>query len=91
MSSRDVILQRIRSGLTNAVAAGFGDLREPPVPEVWPHTNPEPTALLPSSRQSLSCSRAKPSIARRWPMPADNLPNSWKRPPGLASAAWTAR
>ena len=40
MSSRDVILQRIRSGLTHAAAAGFGDLREPPVPEVWPAHQP---------------------------------------------------
>ena len=46
MSSRDVILQRIRSGLTNAAAAGFADVREPPVPEVWPRTNPEPAALV---------------------------------------------
>ena len=46
MSSRDVILQRIRSGLTNAVEAGFGDLREPPVPEVWPCMNPDPATLV---------------------------------------------
>ena len=46
MSSRDVILQRIRSGLGNATAAGFGDLREPPVPDVWPRSSPEPAALV---------------------------------------------
>ena len=53
MSSRDVILQRIRSGLGNAVAAGFGDLREPPVPEVWPRTNPDPAALVARFRTEL--------------------------------------
>src|SRR5208282_5231793 len=47
MNSRDVILQRIRSGLSNAAAAGFSDLHEPPVPEVWPCTNPEPATLVP--------------------------------------------
>jgi L-lactate dehydrogenase complex protein LldG len=46
MSSRDIILQRIRSGLNNAAAAGFGDLAEPPVPLVWPNTNPAPSALV---------------------------------------------
>ena len=53
MSSRDVILQRIRSGLSNAVAAGFGDLHEPPVPEVWPRTNPQPSTLLPQFQAEL--------------------------------------
>ena len=59
MSSRDVILQRIRSGLTNAVAAGFGDLRDqaalgaPPVPEVWPRTNSVPAALAPRFQAEL--------------------------------------
>ncbi len=53
MSSRDVILQRIRSGLTNATAAGFGDLREPPVPEVWPRTNAEPATLVSQFRTEL--------------------------------------
>jgi L-lactate dehydrogenase complex protein LldG len=53
MSSREVILQRIRSGLTNATAAGFGDLREPPVPEVWPRTDPQPAALVARFRSEL--------------------------------------
>jgi len=53
MSSRDIILQRIRSGLTNAVAAGFGDLREPPVHEVWPRMNPESAALASQFRTEL--------------------------------------
>jgi L-lactate dehydrogenase complex protein LldG len=46
MSSREAILQRIRRGLDNATAAGFGDLREPPRPEVWPITSPAPAALV---------------------------------------------
>jgi len=46
MNSRDIILQRIRSGLANAAAAGFGDLREPPVPEVWPRECPPTDALV---------------------------------------------
>jgi L-lactate dehydrogenase complex protein LldG len=46
MNSRDTILQRIRSGLANATAAGFGDVREPPVPEVWPRMCPPPAALI---------------------------------------------
>ncbi len=46
MSSRDVILQRIRNGLSNAAAAGFGDVGEPPVPEVWPRTRREPSSLV---------------------------------------------
>jgi L-lactate dehydrogenase complex protein LldG len=54
MSSRDVILQRIRSGLANAVAAGFGDLREPPTPEVWPRSGAEPSALLPHFQTELA-------------------------------------
>ena len=53
MSSRDVILQRIRNGLVNAAAAGFGDLREPPVPEVWPCTKLEPAALVSRFRSEL--------------------------------------
>jgi len=53
MTSRDAILQRIRSGLTNAVAAGFGDLHEPPAPEVWPRTNAEPSALVPQFQAEL--------------------------------------
>ncbi len=53
MSSRDVILQRIRSGLTHAAAAGFGDLREPPVPEVWPRTSPQPAAMVARFRTEL--------------------------------------
>jgi L-lactate dehydrogenase complex protein LldG len=53
MNSRDVILQRIRSGLAHAVAAGFGDLREPPTPEVWPRTSKEPSALAPQFQAEL--------------------------------------
>ena len=45
-NSREIILQRIRSGLTNAAVAGFADLREPPVPEVWPRTCPPPAELV---------------------------------------------
>jgi L-lactate dehydrogenase complex protein LldG len=45
-NSRDLILQRIRSGLTNAAAAGCADLREPPVPEVWPRTCTPPSELI---------------------------------------------
>ncbi len=55
MTSRDIILQRIRSGLSNAAAAGFADLREPPVPEVWPRTCPPPAALV-----SRFCEELKP-------------------------------
>jgi L-lactate dehydrogenase complex protein LldG len=46
MNSRDAILQRIRSGLGNAAAAGFGNVTEPSAPAVWPCTNPEPARLL---------------------------------------------
>jgi L-lactate dehydrogenase complex protein LldG len=46
MNSRDVILQRIRSGLANAAEAGFAGLEPPPVPEVWPRENPSPAALV---------------------------------------------
>ena len=82
MSSRDIILQRIRSGLTNAVAAGFGDLREPPVPEVWPRTNPEPAALaVPVPARSLEVLKGEAILARRWPMPADSLPELMETAP----------
>jgi len=54
MSSRDVILQRIRSGLTHATAAGFGDLREPPTPAVWPRTSREPRTLAPQFQAELA-------------------------------------
>ena len=60
MSSRDVILQRIRNGLANAAAAGFGDLREPPVPEVWPRTNPEPAALVSRFQSELETLKGQP-------------------------------
>ncbi len=60
MSSRDIILQRIRNGLSNAAAAGFGDLREPPVPEVWPRTNPEPVALVSRFRTELEALKGEP-------------------------------
>ncbi len=53
MSSRDVILQRIRSGLTNAKAAGFADVCEPPVSQVWPRVNPGPSALISQFRAEL--------------------------------------
>jgi L-lactate dehydrogenase complex protein LldG len=46
MSSREVILERIRSGLKNAAAAGFSGLPEPPTPEVWPIESPAPAALV---------------------------------------------
>ena len=36
MTSRDAIMQRIRTGLGNAAAAGSAGLPPPPVPEVWP-------------------------------------------------------
>lgn len=45
MTSRDTILQRIRSGLSNTEAAGFAGLQLPPVPEVWPQTNPDKKVL----------------------------------------------
>ncbi len=54
MTSREVILQRIRSGLTNAAAAGFGDVSEPPVPEVWPRTGRAPSELLVQFSDELS-------------------------------------
>ncbi len=54
MSSRETILQRIRNGLTNAAAAGFGDLREPPVPEVWPSTHPAPVTLIPQFQAEMA-------------------------------------
>jgi L-lactate dehydrogenase complex protein LldG len=60
MSSRELILQRIRSGLGNAAAAGFGDLGEPPVPEVWPRTNPEPATLLSQFRAQLESLKGEP-------------------------------
>jgi L-lactate dehydrogenase complex protein LldG len=45
MTSRDTILQRIRSGLSNTEAAGFAGLAAPPVPEVWPQTSPDNKVL----------------------------------------------
>ena len=41
MSSRDVILQRIRNELADAPA-----VEAPPVPDVWPHTNPTQEQLV---------------------------------------------
>jgi L-lactate dehydrogenase complex protein LldG len=63
MSSRDVILQRIRSGLNNAAAAGFGDLREPPVPEVWPNTSPAPAALVSRFQAELALLKGEAIVA----------------------------
>ncbi|MGA2502156.1 MAG: lactate utilization protein, partial [Tepidisphaeraceae bacterium] len=54
------ILQSIRNGLRNAVAAGFGDLREPPVPEVWPRTSTQPAALMPQFRSELQALKGEP-------------------------------
>lgn len=45
MTSRDVVLQRIRSGLSHAAAAGFGGLTAPKPPEVWPRGNSSPAVL----------------------------------------------
>ena len=91
MSSRDVILQRIRSGLTHAVAAGFGDLREPPVPEVWPHTNPEPKALLTQFQAELELLKGE---AVRCPTMADarqQLARLMDAAPWARIGCWTAR
>jgi L-lactate dehydrogenase complex protein LldG len=60
MSSRDLILQRLRSGLANAAAAGFGNLSEPPVPEVWPRTSTEPAALVPQFQAELAALSGEP-------------------------------
>src|SRR5271157_1170173 len=68
MSSRDIILQRIRSGLSNAAAAGFSDLGEPPVPKVWPYTNPEPATLVPQFQAEMESLKGE---AIRCPTMAD--------------------
>jgi L-lactate dehydrogenase complex protein LldG len=60
MNSRDIILQRIRSGLANATAAGFGDVREPPVPEVWPRKCPPPAAPLSQFSDELKLLNGEP-------------------------------
>jgi L-lactate dehydrogenase complex protein LldG len=60
MNSRDIILQRIRSGLANAAAAGFGDVREPPVPEVWPRKCPPPAALVSQFSEELKLLSGEP-------------------------------
>jgi L-lactate dehydrogenase complex protein LldG len=60
MTSREAILQRIRSGLTNAAAAGFGDVREPPVPEVWPRTSRVPSELLAQFSEELNLLKGEP-------------------------------
>ena len=60
MNSRDIILQRIRAGLTNAAAAGFTDLREPPVPEVWPRKCPPPAALVSQFSEELKLLSGEP-------------------------------
>ena len=58
--SREVILQRIRSGLTNAVAAGFGDIRQPPVHEVWPRTTPAPLSMVEQFSDELKSLHGEP-------------------------------
>ena len=60
MNSREIILQRIRSGLANAAAAGFGDLREPPAPEVWPRKCPPPAALVAQFTEELNLLKGEP-------------------------------
>ncbi len=60
MNSRDIILQRIRSGLSNAAAAGFGDLREPPVPEVWPRNCPPIDTLVAQFSEELRLLNGEP-------------------------------
>ena len=60
MTSREVILQRIRSGLTNAAAAGFGDVGEPPVPEVWPRTGRAPSELIVQFSEELNLLKGEP-------------------------------
>ena len=64
MTSREYILQRIRTGLTNAAAAGFGDVQEPPVPEVWPRTGRTSSELFAQFSEELNCSRASRCDAR---------------------------
>jgi L-lactate dehydrogenase complex protein LldG len=46
MNGRETILQRIRSGLANAAAAGFSGVEPPPVPEVWPPDAAGPEQLV---------------------------------------------
>ena len=41
MSSRDAILQRIRTELSKSASP-----ERPEVPEVWPRTNPDPAAMV---------------------------------------------
>jgi L-lactate dehydrogenase complex protein LldG len=60
MTSRETILQRIRSGLANAAAAGFGDVREPPVPEVWPRTDRTSAELLAQFTEELNLLKGEP-------------------------------
>ncbi len=60
MTSREVILQRIRSGLTNAAAAGFGDVSEPPVPEVWPRMGRPPSELISQFSDELNMLKGEP-------------------------------
>jgi L-lactate dehydrogenase complex protein LldG len=60
MNSREIILQRIRSGLTNAAAAGFGDAREQPTPEVWPRKYPPLAALVAQFSEELNLLKGEP-------------------------------
>lgn len=50
MNSREAVLQRIHSALSQAATAGHGAgagglTAAPPVPEVWPRTDPSPAAM----------------------------------------------
>ena len=46
MNGRDTILQRLRSGLAHAAAAGFTGVEPPPPPEVWPSDAAGPEELV---------------------------------------------
>jgi L-lactate dehydrogenase complex protein LldG len=60
MSSRDTILQRIRSGLGQAEAAGFAHLSPPPVPEVWPRVTSDPAVLAARFEEELRGVQGEP-------------------------------
>ena len=60
MTSRDVILQRIRNGLSQARAAGFADLSPPPVPEVWPHGTADAAVLAARFEEELRIVQGEP-------------------------------
>ena len=77
MTSRDAILQRVRSELAEA-----SPVAPPPVPEVWPRENPAPDTMAARFSKELADVQGEVICCPRWRTRGGNWPNWSARPSG---------